>query len=330
MADGNGTSDFVLLGFPAREDLQGACFVLFLAIYVVTLAGNLGVLLLIRIDPCLHTPMYFFLSHLSLLDLCYSSTIIPRALLNFLVGQKVVSFAGCAAQLFFFAACATSECYLLAAMAYDRYVAVCNPLAYSLIMSQKLCGGLLLGAYSAGVISSTIHTLSIARLPFCRARRIDHFFCDGPPLLALSCSDTRLTEVTIAAVVGFNVLSTTAFILASYSSILSAVLRMRSAPGRRKAFSTCAAHLLSVALYYGSSLVTYLHLSPSHSLEQDKVVSLLYSVAIPMLNPFIYSLRNRDMKNSLRKAKGRVLSSVPTPGSWSAERRRLPWCGEEG
>ncbi|NXN19060.1 O5AU1 protein, partial [Indicator maculatus] len=309
MVDDNDTSDFVLLGFPAREDLQVACFVLFLAAYLVTLTGNLGVLLLIRIDPCLHTPMYFFLSHLSLLDICYSSTIIPRSLLNFLLEQKVISLAGCAAQLFFFAACATAECYLLAAMAYDRYLAVCNPLLYSVVMSQQLCVRLLLGAYSAGVVSSTIHTVSVARLPFCRPRRIDHFFCDGPPLLALSCSDTRLTEVTIAAVVGFNLLSTTAFISVSYSLVLSAVWRMHSVAARRKAFSTCAPHLGSIALYYGSSLFMYLQLSSSHSLQRDKVVSLLYSVVIPMLNPFIYSLRNTDMKNAMRKAKGRVLSS---------------------
>lgn len=322
MVEDNSTfaPEFVLLGFTDREDLQVTCFVLFLAIYVVTLIGNLGVIVLIRIDSCLHTPMYFFLSHLSLLDVCYSSTIIPQTLLNFLVEKKVISFVRCATQLFSFATCATTECYVLAAMAYDRYVAICNPLLYSVVMSQRLCVGMLAGAYLAGVISSTIHTVSIFRLPFCRSRRINHFFCDVPPLLALSCSDTHVNEVMVSAVVGFNVLSTTVFILMSYLLVLSTILRLRSMAGRHKAFSTCASHLVSIALYYGSSLFTYLRPGSRHSLEHDKVGSVLYSIAVPMLNPLIYSLRNTDMKNAMRKAKGRVFSSLSIHGSWSAER----------
>ncbi|XP_072720086.1 olfactory receptor 5T7-like [Ciconia boyciana] len=323
-------SEFILLGFTNREDLQVTCFVLFLATYVVTLIGNLGVIILIRIDSCLHTPMYFFLSHLSLLDVCYSSTIIPQTLMNVFMEKKVISFVRCATQLFSFATCATTECYVLAAMAYDRYMAICNPLLYSVVMSQRLCVGMLAGAYLAGVISSTIHTVSIFHLPFCRSKRINHFFCDGPPLLALSCSDTRVNEAMVSAVVGFNVLSTTVFILVSYLSVLSTVLRMRSAAGWHKAFSTCASHLVSIALYYGSSLITYLHPGLSHSLEHDEVVSVLYSVAVPMLNPLIYSLRNTDMKKAMRKATGRVLSSLSIHGSWSAERRGLPFHGKEG
>ncbi|GAB0189638.1 olfactory receptor 1038-like [Grus japonensis] len=323
-------SEFILLGFTNRDDLQVTCFVLFLVIYVVTLIGNLGVIILIRLDPCLHTPMYFFLSHLSLLDVCYSSTIIPQTLLNFLVEKKVISFVRCATQLFSFATCATAECYVLAAMAYDRYNAVCNPLLYSVVMSQRLCVGMLAGAYLAGVISSTIHTVSIFRVPFCRSKRINHFFCDGPPLLALSCSDTHVNEATGSAVVGFNVLSTTVFILISYLLVLSTILQMRSTAGWHKAFSTCASHLVSIALYYGSSLFMYLHPSSRHSLAHDKVVSVLYSVAVPMLNPLIYSLRNTDMKNAMRKVKSRVLSSLSIHGSWSAEWRGLPCRGEEG
>ncbi|KAF1672388.1 hypothetical protein FQV07_0014177, partial [Pygoscelis papua] len=303
-------SEFILLGFTNREDLQVTCFVLFLAIYVVTLIGNLGVIILIRIDSCLHTPMYFFLSHLSLLDVCYSSTIIPQTLLNFLVEKKVISFVRCATQLFSFATCATTECYMLAAMAYDRYMAICNPLLYSVVMSQRFCVGMLAGAYLAGVISSIIHTVSIFHFPFCRSKRINHFFCDGLPLLALSCSDTHVNEAIVSAVVGFNMLSTMVFILVSYSSVLSTVLRMRSTVGCHKAFSTCAPHLVSIALYYGSSLFMYLRPGSRHSLERDKVVSVLYSIALPMLNPLIYSLRNTDMKNAMRKAKGRVLSSL--------------------
>nr|XP_009489397.1 PREDICTED: olfactory receptor 1086-like [Pelecanus crispus] len=323
-------SEFILLGFTNREDLQVTFFVLFLAIYVVTLVGNLGVIILIRIDLCLHTPMYFFLSHLSLLDICYSSTILPQTLLNFLVEKKVISFIGCATQLFSFATCATAECYVLAAMAYDRYVAICNPLLYSVVMSQRLCVGMLAAAYLAGVISSTIHTVSIFRLPFCRSKRINHFFCDGPPLLALSCSDTHVNEVMVSAVVGFNVLSTMVFILVSYLSVLSTVLRMRFKAGWHKTFSTCASHLVSIALYYGSSLFMYLRPGSRHSLEHDEVVSMLYAIAVPMLNPLIYSLRNMDMKNAVRKAKGRVLSSLSIHGSSSAERRGLHFHGKEG
>lgn len=323
-------SEFILLGFTNREDLQVTCFVLFLAIYVVTLIGNLGVIILIRIDSCLHTPMYFFLSHLSLLDVCYSSTIIPQTLLNFLVEKKVISFVRCATQLFSFATCATTECYMLAAMAYDRYMAICNPLLYSVVMSQRFCVGMLAGAYLAGVISSIIHTVSIFHFPFCRSKRINHFFCDGLPLLALSCSDTHVNEAIVSAVVGFNMLSTMVFILVSYSSVLSTVLRMRSAAGCHKAFSTCAPHLVSIALYYGSSLFMYLRPGSRHSLERDKVVSVLYSIALPMLNPLIYSLRNTDMKNAMRKAKGRVLSSLSIHGSGPGERRGLPLRGKEG
>ncbi|NXH86993.1 O1019 protein, partial [Edolisoma coerulescens] len=274
-------SEFILLGFTTRADLQVMFFVLFLAIYVVTLLGNLGVIVLIPMDPCLHTPMYFFLSHLSLLDICYSSSIIPRSLRDFLAEKKVISFARCVTQLFSFATWATTGCYVLAAMAYDRYVAICRPLLYSMLMSQRICVGMLAGAYLAGVISSTLHTVSIFHAPFCHSWAIDHFFCDGPPLLALVCSDTRAGEAVVAAVVGFNVLSTVAFILVSYSSVLAAVLRIRSAARRRKALSTCASHLASVALYYGSAIPTYLRPISSHSLQQDKVISLLYSVAIP-------------------------------------------------
>ncbi|XP_057252428.1 olfactory receptor 5AU1-like, partial [Pezoporus wallicus] len=304
-----------LLGLLGSKEVTSVLSALFLAIYVVTFIGNLQLIALIRMDSCLHTPMYFFLSHLSLLDVCYSSTIIPQALLNVLVEKKVISFIRCATQLFCFATCATTECYVLAAMAYDHYMAICNPLLYSTVMSQRLCIGMLAGAYLAGVISSTIHTVSISRLPFCRSKTINHFFCDGPPLLALSCSDTPAIEVMVAAVVGFKVLSTTVFILISYLSVLSTVMRMRSVVGQRKAFSTCASHFISIALYYGSSLFMYLHPISSQSSKHDEVVSMLYSVVVPMLNPLIYSLRNADMKNAMRKAKSRVLCSLSIHGS---------------
>ncbi|NWI95666.1 O1020 protein, partial [Pitta sordida] len=299
-------SRFILLGFTTRAELQVLCFVLLLAIYVAILIGNLGVILLIRIDPRLHTPMYFFLSHLSFLDICYSSTIIPRSLVGVLVEKgKVISFIGCVTQLFAFATWATTEGYVLAIMAYDRHVAICTPLLYPVVMSRRFSTGMLAGAYLTGVISSTTHTISIFRTPFC-SRVIHHFFCDGPPLLALSCSDSRSSQAVVGAVVGFNVLGTTVLILLSYSSVLSAVLRLRSAAGRHKALSTCASHLLSVALYYGSSLSVYLRPLSSHSSEQDKVLSVLYSIAVPLLNPLVYSLRNTDVKDAVRRVRSKI------------------------
>ncbi|XP_060127533.1 olfactory receptor 5AP2-like [Zootoca vivipara] len=314
MSEGNGSSgtDFILLGFTDQHELQVLCFVLFFAIYIFTVAGNLGMIVLIRMDHRLHTPMYFFLSHLSFLDVCYSTTIVPKTLMNSLADSKSISFSRCTIQLFFFAACATTECYLLAAMAYDRYVAVCNPLlpntVYAVVMSHKLCTGLVAGVYAAGVISSATHTISIFRLPFCRSRKINHFFCDGPPLLTLACSDTHFNEMLLFAVVGFNIIVTTLIILASYLSVLTTILRIQTTGGRHKAFSTCASHLASVTLYYGSSLFMYSRPSSSYSLDQDKVVSVLYSVTIPMLNPLIYSMRNKEVKDALRKVRGRFLS----------------------
>ncbi|NXH29604.1 O5AR1 protein, partial [Myiagra hebetior] len=278
-------SEFILLGFTTRAELRVVFFVLFLAIYVVTLLGNLGVIVLIRMDPRLHTPMYFFLSHLSLLDICYSSTIIPRSLRDFLAEKKEISFARCVTQcwvlLFSFATWASTECYVLAAMAYGRYVAICRPLLYSVLTSQRICLGMLAGVHLAGVLSSILHTVSIFHAPFCRSQATDHFFCDGALSLALSCSDTRASEAVVAIMVGFNVLSTMAFILVSYSSIL-----------RHKALSTCASHLASIALYYGSTILTYLRPVSSRSSEQDEVLSLLCSIAVPVLNPFVYSLRD--------------------------------------
>ncbi|XP_067406788.1 olfactory receptor 5T7-like [Emydura macquarii macquarii] len=311
MANENYTSpsEFILLGFTNQQALHVLWCAVFLVTYMITLLGNFGMIMLIKFDCRLHTPMYFFLSHLSLLDLCYSSTISPQTLVNFVAKSKAISFSGCAAQLFSFATFATTECYLLAAMAYDRYVAVCDPLLYMVAMSQRFCVGLLAGAYLGGVISSAIHTISIFRLPFCHSNKINHFFCDGPPLLELSCSNTYINEMVLCTVVGFNLISTTVIILASYLSILATILRIRSTEGRCKAFSTCASHLASVALFYGSSLFMYLRPRSSYSLDYDKVVSVFYTVTVPMLNPLIYSLRNKEVKDALRKAKGRFLSS---------------------
>uniref|UniRef100_A0A8B9QY73 Olfactory receptor n=1 Tax=Anas platyrhynchos TaxID=8839 RepID=A0A8B9QY73_ANAPL len=292
MVEDNSTfaSEFFLLGLTSQEDLQIICFVLFLAIYVVSLVGNLGVITLIRIDSCLHTPMYFFLSHLSLLDACYSSTIIPQALLNFLVKRKAISFTRCAAQLFSFATCATAECYVLAAMAYDRYVAICNPLLYPVVMSRQLCIRDVGGCF----LSSLVHTVLAGRLAFCRARSIDHFFCELPALLHLSCSSTHPNHILQVCSAELNILGSILVILASYTCILYTVLRMPSAGTRMKVFSTCTSHLAAVTIFYVPQ-------------GEEKLVSVFYTAVTPLLNPLVYSLRNREVKGALRRLWGQRL-----------------------
>ncbi|XP_004620489.3 olfactory receptor 1020-like [Sorex araneus] len=294
-------TEFILLGFRDHPELQWILFVVFLVIYMITFFGNLGMILLIKIDSHLHTPMYFFLSNLSLVDFCYSSVIVPNMLVNFWVENPVISFNGCATQFFFFGSFAGIEGFLLAVMAYDRYVAVCKPLLYTVTMSPQLNVFLVLATYLAGFVNAAIHTGLTFQLSFCRSNIINHFFCDTPPLLKLSCTDTHINEIIIFAFASFNELSCLLTILISYLYILMAILRIRSAEGRLKAFSTCASHLMAVTIFFGTILFMYLRPSSSYSMDQDKVVSVFYTVVIPMLNPLIYSLRNKEVKASARK-----------------------------
>ncbi|KFU94774.1 Olfactory receptor 1020, partial [Chaetura pelagica] len=296
MAEGNDTprAEFVLLGFSEQGDVQVVLFVVFLVIYVITLLGNLGMLMLIRLDAQLHTPMYFFLSSLSFLDICYSSSITPRLLWDLLAERKVISYSSCFAQFYFYAVFATTECYLLATMAYDRCVAICRPLLYGISMSSRVCSLLVAGSFLAGLGNATIHVRLALRLSFCGPRTVPHFYCDGPPLFSISCTDTTLNETTMFVVVGFNLLVTSLTILISYTCILATVLRMRSAAG--KAFSTCTSHLTAVTLLYGSFVSMYSRPNSRHSQGLDKVASVFYTVVIPMLNPFVYSLRNQEVK----------------------------------
>ncbi|XP_062053385.1 olfactory receptor 5A1 [Lepus europaeus] len=292
---------FILLGFTDHPELQVFLFVTFLGIYLVTLAWNLALIFLIRSDTRLHTPMYFFLSNLSFIDICYSSAVAPKMLTDFFQEQKTISFVGCAAQFFFFVGMGLTECFLLTAMAYDRYVAISSPLLYTAIMSQSLCTGMVVGAYVGGFLSSLIQASSIFRLHFCGPNIINHFFCDLPPVLALSCSDIFPSQVinflVVVAVGGTSFL----ILLISYSYIVTAVLKIRSVDGRWKAFNTCASHLMVVILLFGTALFMYLRPSSSYSLGRDKVVSVFYSLVIPMLNPLIYSLRNKEIKDALWK-----------------------------
>ncbi|XP_030077215.1 olfactory receptor 1020-like isoform X1 [Microcaecilia unicolor] len=293
-------TEFIFLGLTRDPKLQIPLFVLFLLIYIITLLGNIGIILVTRLDARLQTPMYFFLFHLSFVDICYSSVITPKTLQTLLTEQKIISFLGCALQMYFFACFATTEAFLLAVMAYDRYVAICNPLLYPVIMSRRLCIQMLSAAYLGGFCNSVVQTVCIFHLSFCRSNVINHYFCDAPPLLLLTCSDPFICELALFIFVGFNCTSTFLAILISYTYILSNILRIRSAEGRYKAFNTCASHFTAVLIFYGTVFFMYLRPTSSYSMEQDRVVSVFYAVLIPMLNPLIYSLRNKEVKDSQR------------------------------
>ncbi|XP_038261862.1 olfactory receptor 5W2-like isoform X1 [Dermochelys coriacea] len=302
-------TEFILSGLTDRPELQVPLFGVFLLIYGITLLGNGGMILLITIDTRLHTPMYFFLRNLSFCDLCYSSIISPKMLLNFLAERKSISFTACAVQMYLSIVFSDVECLLLAVMAYDRYVAICNPLLYTVTMSRQLCKQLVSGVYAVGLVDSMIHTCCTFHLSFCSSNIINHFFCDIPPLLVLSCSDTCINEIVTFAFICCIVVSSLATILLSYLYIASTILQIHSATGRRKAFSTCTFHLTAVALYFGTLLFMHLRPTSSYSMDTDKMSSVFYSLVIPMLNPLIYSLRNTEVKDALRKAMNKLLTN---------------------
>ncbi|XP_044117052.1 olfactory receptor 1444 [Neovison vison] len=301
MENSTEATEFILLGLTEDPNLQVPLLLVFLFIYLITLVGNGGMMVIIHSDPHLHTPMYFFLGNLSFVDLGYSSAVAPKTVTALQSGNKVISYNGCAAQFFFFVGFATVECYLLACMAYDRHAAVCRPLHYATTMTAGVCALLTAGSYVCGFLNASIHTANTFRLSFCASHEINHFFCDIPPLLALSCSNTHISNLAVFCVVGFNVFFTLLVILISYLFIYIAIQRMRSAEGRKKAFSTCASHLTAVTIFYGTIIFMYLQPSSSQSMDTDKIASVFYSVVIPMLNPLIYSLRNKEVKNALWK-----------------------------
>ncbi|KAH0506504.1 Olfactory receptor 1102 [Microtus ochrogaster] len=292
---------FILLGFTDDFELQVLLFLLFLAIYLFTLIGNFGLVVLVIGDSRLHKPMYYFLSVLSFLDACYSTAVTPKMLVNFLEEDKSISFLGCATQMLLFVTLGTTECFLLAAMAYDRYAAIYNPLLYAVKMSPRVYVTLIIASYSGGVMHGTIHTVATFSLSFCRSNEIRHVFCDIPPLLALSCSDTHTNELLLLYLVGLIEITTILIVLISYGFILFAILNMHSAESRRKVFSTCGSHLTGVSIYHGTILFTYMRPSSSYASSHDMVVSIFYTIVIPMLNPIIYSLRNKDVKEAMKK-----------------------------
>ncbi|XP_072483414.1 olfactory receptor 5AR1-like [Notamacropus eugenii] len=293
--------EFIFLGIIEDTTWEGLLFGVFFVIYTITVVGNLGLITLFWINPHLHTPMYFFLSNLSFIDFCYSSVTVPKILADFLSEHKAIGFSACVAQMSLFLIFAAAECYLLASMAYDHYVAICSPLLYSVTVSLKICTLLVTACYVAGVVNSVTLTTSTFLLDFCDSNMINSFFCDIPPLLALSCSDTHVCELLVFVVGGFIQMSSLCIIVVSYMFIIIAILRIRSTEGKRKAFSTCASHLTAVSLFYGTIIFMYLRPTSSYSLNQDRVVSVLYTVIIPMLNPIIYSLRNKEVKDALYK-----------------------------
>ncbi|XP_039729235.1 olfactory receptor 1L6-like [Pteropus medius] len=294
-------TEFVLLGLTSDPQQQVWLFPIFLTMYLINVAGNSVIIAAIRGDIRLHTPMYFFLSNLSLVDICFTNVIVPRMLANMVSKSKKFPFAQCLAQMCFFMAYAITDSFLLAAMAIDRYVAICKPLHYTTTMNPRRCLLLLIASWVVSHLHSIMHTILMARLSFCGPNVIHHFFCDVQPLLTLSCSDTSVNELLAFTEGSLVVMSPFICILISYVYITCAVLRVPSGRGRYKVFSTCGSHLTVVALYYGTAISVYFRPSSTFSVTKDRMVSVIYTVVIPMLNPFIYSLRNKDMKRALRK-----------------------------
>ncbi|XP_014939910.1 olfactory receptor 9G1 [Acinonyx jubatus] len=294
-------TEFILVGFTTDPTMQLVLFGVFLGVYSLTVVGNTSLVVLICKDSRLHTPMYFFIGNLSFLDLWYSTVYTPKILMTCISEDKSISFAGCVCQFFFSAGLAYSECYLLAAMAYDRYMAISKPLLYSQAMSVKLCASLVASSYLGGFINSSIITKRTFALNFCSGNVIDDFFCDLLPLVKLACGKKDGYQTVLYFLLASNVITPTVLILASYLFIIATILRIRSTQGRLKAFSTCSSHLISVTLYYGSILYIYSRPQSSYSLDRDKIVSTFYTVVFPVLNPMIYSLRNKDVKEALDK-----------------------------
>nr|XP_023418405.1 olfactory receptor 5B2-like [Cavia porcellus] len=296
-------TEFLLLGLTDDPHLQLPLFITFFLIYTITVAGNLGMILLILLDSHLHSPMYFFLGNLSLVDFCSSSVVTPTVIAGFLTGNKVISYNACAAQMFLFVALIGVENYLLAAMAYDRYVAVCKPLHYTTTMTTKVCIGLVLGCYTCSLLNACIQIGNTFSLSFCSSNMIHHFFCDIPPVMALSCSDKHVGELILVYLVSFHIFFAISVISASYILIFITILRMHSDAGHHKALSTCASHFTAVSIFYGTTMFMYLQPTSSHSMDTDKISSVFYTIVIPMLNPMVYSLRNKEVSNAFFKVK---------------------------
>ncbi|XP_053120567.1 olfactory receptor 6C4-like [Hemicordylus capensis] len=305
---------FILLGFGNDPELQILLFLIFLIIYVLTVSSNLLMVGLIIADHHLHTPMYYFLGNLSSLEICYSSNILPRMLARFLNGDRTISLVSCMVQFNLFSSLAASECYLLAVMSYDRYLAICRPLHYAILMSGRFCFQLAAASWVCGFLASTTTTSLLTRITFCGLNEMDHFFCDFGPLLKLSCSDTSLTELVTFMLSVIFTLPSFVLTLASYVYIIKTVLRIPSTTGRQKTFSTCTAHLIVVTIFYGTLMIVYLLPDTPVLQALNKVLSLFYTVLTPMVNPLIYSLRNKEVKEALKRVVWKLLPFTRTEG----------------
>ncbi|XP_036989875.2 olfactory receptor 5M10 [Artibeus jamaicensis] len=294
-------AEFILLGLTDDPVLEKILFGVFLVIYLITLTGNLCMIVLIRTNVHLQTPMYFFLSHLSFVDICYSSNVTPSMLYNFLSDQKTISYAGCFLQCLLFIALVITEFYILASMALDRYVAICSPLHYSTRMSKDTCTSLVMVCYVFGFLNGLSQALLTFHLSFCGSLEINHFYCADPPLIMLACSDTHVKTMAMLVVAGFTLSSSLLVILLSYLFILAAILRIRSAEGRHKTFSTCGSHLTTVTIFYGTLFCMYLRTPSVRSVEESKIIAVFYTFLSPMLNPLIYSLRNKHVIHALQQ-----------------------------
>ncbi|XP_026508238.1 olfactory receptor 6N1-like [Terrapene carolina triunguis] len=292
---------FILLGFGNVPELQVLLFLVFLVIYVVTMAGNILIVVLVVADQRLHTPMYFFLGNLSCLEICYTSAILPRMLASFLTGDRAISVNGCFIQLNFFGFLVGAECYLLAAMSYDRYLAICKPLHYAARMKDKFCLQLAAGSWLWPFVASTLLVCLVSQLIFCGPNEIDHFFCDFTPMTKLSCNDTNLVILVSFILCSTEVLSTFILTVTSYISIITTILRIPSTTGRKKAFSICSSHLIVVIIFYGTLIIVYMLPDVAALRDLNKVLSVFYTVLTPLANPLIYSLRNREVKEAMRK-----------------------------
>lgn len=288
------------MGITKQPELHSPLFGAFLIIYTITVVGNLGIIILTQVDSRLHTPMYFFIKHLAFIDLGNSTVICPKMLLNFVVDQNTISYYACATQLAFFLMFIISEFFILSAMAYDRYLAICNPLLYHVIMSQRLCHMLVGIPYLYSTFQALLFTIKIFTLTFCGSNVINHFYCDDVPLLLMLCSNAQEIELLIILFSAFNLISSLLVILMSYILILTVIFQMHSAEGRKKAFSTCGSHLMVVVVFYGSLLFMYMQPNSTHSFDTDKMASVFYTLVIPMLNPFIYSLRNKEVNSAFQ------------------------------
>lgn len=298
-------TEFILVGFRDQPKLEITFFTIFLVLYITTLVGNGGMITIINVDPQLHTPMYYFIRNLSFLDLCYSSAIAPKALANFIEKKNIISYEGCVAQLMLFTIFVTTEGFLLAVMAYDRFIAICYPLLYSLKMSKTSCHHLVASSYICGCANGVIQTTVSFHLRFCNHSKINHFFCDVPAVMNAAMTNTYINEAVMFSLCNVIIAITTGVIFTSYAYILSTILKMHSADGRQKAFSTCASHITAVVIFYGTVFFIYAQPASISSPFQSKIVSVFYTLVIPMLNPLIYSLRNKDVKKALRRALGR-------------------------